>query len=56
MDPVNEEFNDEFIHKYVSKYIFPKDFIKKLSASIDNGTRKGTPGSIDSWIVNKWVF
>lgn len=53
MDPVNEELNDEFIQKYVSKYIFPKDFIKKLSSSIDDGTRKGTPGSIDDWIVNK---
>ena len=53
MDPVNEELDDEFIQKYISHYIFPKDFIKKLSASIDDGTRKGTPGSIDSWIVNK---
>ena len=53
MDPVNNELNDDFVQEYISKYVFPKDFIKKLSSSIDDGTRKGTPGSIDDWIISK---
>jgi len=53
---IDEELNDKFIDKYVANYIFPKDLIKKISNSIDDGSRKTSPGSIDDWIINKWVF
>ena len=54
--PVDSNLDDKFIQDYVSSYVYPNDFIKKLSKEIKSGNRKGTPGSIDDWVVGKWIF
>ncbi len=50
---IEEELNDKFIDQYISRFIFPKDLIKKISMSIDDGSRNPIPGSIDDWIIKK---
>ncbi|MEG3581734.1 MAG: virulence factor [Chloroflexota bacterium] len=50
-EEIKSDLTEDLISKWVAKYDnYPADLIKKISMTIDNGTRSTSPGSIDHWI------